>query len=51
MIEAEKSGAHIITVQPQLLAKLDLIGKDLDQYSIETVQMFENDAVSSGLTL
>ena len=51
VIEAEKSGAHIITVQPQLLAKLDLIGKDLDQYSIETVQMFENDAVSSGLTL
>ena len=34
-----------------LLKKLDLLGKDLDQYSLETVQMFRRDAIAAGFTL
>jgi transaldolase len=35
----------------ELLGKLDSLGKDLDQFSLETVQMFRRDAVSAGFTL
>ena len=34
-----------------LLAKLSLVGKDLDEYSLETVQMFYRDASSAGYSL
>jgi transaldolase len=34
-----------------LLAKLDSLGKDLDQFSLETVQMFHRDAVAAGFSL
>ena len=34
-----------------MLAKLKLVGKDLDEYSLETVQMFFDDAAASGFTL
>ena len=34
-----------------LLKKLDLLGKDLMQYSLETVQMFHRDAVAAGFSL
>lgn len=47
-IEAEKAGCHIITMTPDLIKKLDIIGKDLDLYSLETVQMFYTDAKNSG---
>ena len=51
VFQADAIGCHIITATREILAKLDLIGKDLDQYSLETVQMFYNDATASGYTL
>ena len=41
----------MITATNDILAKLDLVGKDLDGYSLETVQMFYRDAVAAGFTL
>ena len=49
--QAAEIGCHIITVQHDVLAKLALEGKDLDLYSLETVQMFHNDAVRAGFAL
>jgi len=49
--QAEKSGCHIITIQNSLLKKMNLKGKDLNQFSIETVKMFREDAVQSGYKL
>jgi len=47
-VQAEKSGCEIITMSPDLIKKVDKFGKDLDLFSIETVQMFYDDAVKSG---
>ena len=41
--QAEQAGADIVTITPDLIAKLELHGKDLTQYSLETVQMFFRD--------
>ncbi|MBM3756223.1 MAG: transaldolase [Acidobacteria bacterium] len=49
--QASEIGCHIITVTPDILNKLALIGKDLARYSLETVKMFRNDAVASGFGL
>ena len=49
--QADQVGCHIITVTSDLLQKLPLHNKDLTLYSKETVQMFYNDAASSGWTL
>lgn len=51
IFHAIRSGAHIITITKDILNKVDLIGKDLDEYSKETVNMFLSDAKSSGLSL
>jgi transaldolase len=51
VVQADQVGCHIITVTHDLLKKLSLLGHDLDQYSLETVQMFHRDAVSAGFTL
>ncbi|HJZ35413.1 MAG TPA: transaldolase [Solirubrobacterales bacterium] len=51
VVQADQVGCHIITVTHDLLKKLPLLGHDLDQYSLETVQMFHRDAVSAGFTL
>jgi transaldolase len=51
VVQADQVGCHIITITHDLLAKLSSIGKDLDQFSLETVQMFHRDAVSAGFTL
>ena len=48
---AEQSGCHIITVTNDILRKLHLIGKDLSDYSLETVKMFYDDGVKSGYVL
>lgn len=48
---AEESGSHIITVSHDVLAKLNLIGKDNTEYSLETVQMFYKDATAAGYTI
>lgn len=51
IVQASEIGCHIITVTPDILNKLGLIGKDLAEYSLETVKMFRNDAVASGFGL
>jgi transaldolase len=51
VVQADQIGCHIITVTHDLLKKLDLLGKDLLQYSLETVQMFHRDAQAAGFTL
>tara|TARA_Y100000768_G_scaffold333690_1_gene273930 strand:- start:64549 stop:65265 length:717 start_codon:yes stop_codon:yes gene_type:complete len=47
IFHANESGCHIITVANDILKKIDLIDKDLNQFSLETVKMFYNDAVES----
>ncbi len=51
VVQADQIGCHIITVTHDMLAKLDLLGKDLEQFSLETVQMFHRDAVAAGFSL
>ena len=47
LFQAEACGCHIITATPDLIAKLKLVDKDLEQYSLETVKMFHDDARAS----
>jgi transaldolase len=49
--QAESIGCHIITATNDILNKLDLKGKDLEEYSLETVQMFFDDAQQAGYRL
>jgi transaldolase len=51
VMQADEIGCHIITVTHDVLKKLSLVGKSLDDYSLETVQMFFNDAQSAGFQL
>ena len=51
VFQADAIGCHIITATNDILAKLDLIGKDLDEYSLETVAMFHQDAVKAHFTI
>jgi len=51
LVQADEVGCHIITMTHDLLAKLGNLGKPLDQYSLETVQMFHRDAATAGFTL
>ena len=49
--QANSIGVDIITVTKSLIDKLELKHKDLDEYSLETVKMFLNDAIKSNLNL
>jgi len=51
VVQAHEIGCHIITVTSDLIAKLASLGKDLTQFSLETVKMFRNDADSAGFSL
>ena len=51
VVQADSVGCHIITMTRDLLPKLDLLGKDLEQFSLETVRMFHRDAAAAGFTL
>lgn len=51
VFQADAVGCHIITATPDVLKKLSLVGKDLSEYSLETVQMFADDAAKSGFRL
>lgn len=51
LVQANEVGCHIITITHDLLKKLDCLGKSLEQYSLETVQMFRGDALAAGFTL
>jgi transaldolase len=51
VVQAHCIGCHIITVTNDILKKLPLIGKDLSEYSLDTVKMFHEDAEKAGFTL
>ena len=51
VFHAEAAGCDIITMTNDLLAKLASAGKDLRQFSLETVKMFHDDAVKAGFSL
>ena len=51
IFQAEKNGCQIITVPHNMLGKLSTIGKNLNEYSIETVKDFYNDAQAAGYEL
>lgn len=51
IFQADAIGCDIITVTRDLLAKLALVGKDLDEYSLDTVRMFHRDATAAGYAI
>lgn len=51
IFQANEIGCHVITVTNDILKKLDLVDYDLTEYSLDTVKMFYNDAVSAGFKL
>jgi transaldolase len=51
VFQADAIGCHIITVTADILAKLDGVGKDLDDFSLDTVRMFHDDALKAGFTI
>jgi transaldolase len=51
LVQADSIGCDIITVTHDLLKKLPVLGKDLEQFSLETVQMFRSDALEAGYAL
>ena len=51
IFQADEIGCPIITVTADVLAKLALVGKDLDDYSLETVKMFYKDATAAGFSI
>lgn len=51
IFQADAVGCHIITATNDILKKLALVGKDLDRYSLETVEMFYKDATAAGYSI
>ena len=51
VFQANEAGVQIITVANDILNKLSIVGKDLDEYSLETVKMFRNDALKAGFSI
>ncbi len=51
IVQADQIGCHIITATSEILQKLALLGKDLHDYSLDTVKMFHQDAMKSGFAL
>mgnify|MGYP001465628084 CR=1 FL=1 len=51
IFQAERSGTDIITLPPNLISGMKDIGRDLDEYSLDTVKMFYNDSVSAGFKI
>ena len=47
IFHADGIGCHIITVTHDILKKLTIVGKPLDEYSLETVKMFHDDAIAA----
>lgn len=51
VFQADAVGCHVITVTNDILKKLANVGKNLEEFSLDTVKMFRNDAVAAGFTL
>ena len=51
IFQADQVGCQVITATNDILKKLELVGKDLHAFSLDTVKMFREDAVKAGYTL
>jgi transaldolase len=51
VIQADECGCHVITATSDVLSKLPMIGKDLTEFSLDTVRMFRQDAVAAGFAI
>jgi len=51
IFQADDIGCQVITVTNDILKKLSLVGKDLTDFSLDTVKMFRDDAVNAGYQL
>jgi transaldolase len=51
VVQADAVGCHIITVTHDVLAKLSSLGRDLDDFSLDTVRMFYRDGQAAGYSL
>ncbi|MDR1510779.1 MAG: transaldolase [Synergistaceae bacterium] len=51
IVQADSTGCHIITAAESVIARLNLLRRDLDEYSLDTVKMFYNDAAAAGYRL
>ena len=51
VFQADDIGCHVITVTNDIIKKLSLVGKDMDEYSLDTVKMFYNDGKAAGYML
>lgn len=51
IFQADQVGCHIITATSDVLGKLQSVGKDLSEFSRETVEMFYKDAQAAGFTI
>lgn len=51
IFQADEIGCHVITVTPDIIKKLPLVGYNLDDYSLDTVKMFYKDAIDAGYKL
>jgi transaldolase len=51
LVQADSIGCHIITMTQDLIPKIDVLGKDLETFSLETVKMFHRDAATAGFRL
>jgi transaldolase len=51
VFQANEIGCHVITATNDILKKLELVGYDLNSYSLDTVKMFRNDALSAGYSI
>lgn len=51
IFQADQVGCHIITATNDILNKLELVGKDLHGFSLDTVKMFRDDAMKAGYDL
>jgi transaldolase len=51
VFQADAIGCQIITVTHDILKKLPLVGRPLEEYSLDTVKMFHADATLAGFAL
>ena len=51
VVQADEIGCHIITCTNDIISKLSTIGKDLKEFSLETVKVFYRDAQAAGFAI
>jgi transaldolase len=51
IVQADSVGCHIIALTPELLRKMPLLGRDLTEYSLDTVKMLFENARAAGFSL